>query len=194
MRRCTSRGCEMIELVPSEYEDAAFLSLAQRIVNGAVAALQVREVYLVQTDNWFDHKWLGWRSRWKERQLKELCVPTFTPNRIISEKHFRYDANRSRWNPAAHDKPLHVLRSWRTSNRMPLDRLAKSAAFIWYSGNTVTNKAGSLMLYLSGAEGYAWYASFRKADNWKVEDEFRITRRELLSFEECGRNMEPART
>jgi len=46
------------------------------------------------------------------------------------------------------------------------------------------------MLYLSGADAYAWYASFRKDEDWSIADEFRITRRELLSFEERGRQME----
>ena len=51
----------------------------------------------------------------------------------------------------------------------------------------MTNTAASLMLYLSGAEGYAWYASFRKEEHWKLADERRITRRELVSFEDDGR-------
>jgi len=51
-----------------------------------------------------------------------------------------------------------------------------------------------MMLYLSGAEGYAWYASFRKDQNWTIADEFKITRRELESFEERGRQMEMVQT
>ena len=47
-----------------------------------------------------------------------------------------------------------------------------------------------MMVYLSGAGAYAWYASFRKTETWAVADEFRITRRELVSFEERGRQME----
>src|SRR5437868_4087743 len=92
--RRASRGCNsMLELIPSEYDDVAFLSLVQRIVNGAVAALHVREIYLVHVDNWFDHKWLGWRSR----RGTELSVPPFDPNRVRSEEHFIWDADRSRW-------------------------------------------------------------------------------------------------
>jgi hypothetical protein len=72
----------------------------------------------------------------------------------------------------------------------PLDRWSKSAAFIWYSGNTITNRAGSLMFYLSGAGGYAWYASFRKNGQSKVEGERRTARRELATFEERGRQLE----
>jgi hypothetical protein len=48
------------------------------------------------------------------------------------------------------------------------------------------------MFYLSGADGYAWYASLKKDDQWAVADEFQITRRELLSFEERGHQLELA--
>ena len=180
----------MIELVPAEHDDVAFLSLAQRIVNGAIAELRMREVFLVHVDNWFDHKWLGWWSRKDE----ELRVPTFTPNRVLSEKHFVWKAETSAWESIELQKPLHVRQPGRPWLAQPIDRFSESAAFIWYSGNTATNKVGSLMLYLSGAEGYSWYASFRKSEEWAVADECRITRRELSVFEERGRQLELAHT
>jgi hypothetical protein len=40
----------MIDIVPSDYDDPAFLLLAQWIVNSP--ALGVREVYLVQIENY----------------------------------------------------------------------------------------------------------------------------------------------
>ncbi len=178
----------MIELVPSEHDDPAFLQLAQRIVNGAVAALEVREVYLVHIDNWFDHKWLGFWSRGENRELTRLYVPPFNPNRVRSEKHFNWDANSSRWTLAGQDKPLHLRQPGRQmSYAQPLERASKSAVFTWYSGNTIVNTAGSLMLYLSGAEAYAWYASFRKGEHWAIDDQRRISRRELVAFEVSGR-------
>jgi hypothetical protein len=181
----------MIELVPAEDDDLAFLALVQRIVNGAVAILERREVYLVQIDNWFDHKWLGWWSNWKHKELEELYVPPFNPGRVRSQKHFLWSATSSRWTLAGQGKPLHRRQPGRPASfRQRLDRLSDSAVFIWYSGRTLTNRAGSLMLYLSGAEGYAWYASFRKEEIWSIADEFRVTRRELTSFEERGRQME----
>jgi hypothetical protein len=192
-RRDTLTGDEsMIELLPSERDDLAFLQLAQRIVNGAVATLGMREVYLVQIDNWFDFTWLGFWSRWgEEKELPTLFVPPFNPNRIRSEKHLIWDANRSRFASATHKTPLHLRQPGRrATHAKPLDRFSKSAAFIWYSGNTVINRAGSLMLYLSGAEAYAWYASFWKEEQWKFHDENPIARRELVSFEESGRQME----
>ncbi len=180
----------MIHLLPVEHDDTAFLSLAQRILNGAITALQMREVYLVQIDNWFDHKWLGWRSRWKHKTVEELRVPLFPPNRVCSEKHFVWNVETSAWNSVGLPTPLHIRQAGRPSLAKPLERFSKCAAFIWYSGNTATNKVGSLMFYLSGADEYAWYASLKKDENWTVADEFHITRRELISFEERGLQME----
>src|SRR5258708_13273197 len=98
----------MISLVPAGNDDPAFLSIAQRIVNGAIAALHVREVYLVHIDNWFDQKWLGWWSKWKHNELKELYVPPFNPNRVHSQTHFVWDPNRSRWTSAGPGNPPHI--------------------------------------------------------------------------------------
>lgn len=182
----------MIELILTEHDDTAFLAVAQRIINGAIVTLQMREVYLVHIDNWFDHKWLGWSSRWRNKNVEELRVPLFTPNRVRSEKHFVWDVNNLVWKSDDLAKPLHIRQAGRPWLSPSLDRYSKCAAFIWYSGSTATNKVGSLMFYLSGADGYAWYASFKKDKHWTVADEFQITRRELASFEESGHQIELA--
>lgn len=158
-------------------------------MNGAIATLQVREVFLVHVDNWFDHKWLGWRS-WSNKGGEKLRVPLFTPNRVCSEKHFVWDVENSAWIFHELSKPLHIRQPGRPHLAQPLDRFSKSAVFIWYSGSTTTNKVGSLMVYLSGADGYSWYASFKKDEHWTVADECRTTRNELALFEERGLQME----
>jgi hypothetical protein len=186
----TCIGDAVIELVPTEHDDVGFLSLAQRVMNGAIAELRMRDVFLVHVDNWFDHKWLGWWSRKDE----ELRVPTFTPSRVLSEKHFVCKAETSAWERIELQKPLHVRQPGRPWLAQPLDRFSESAAFVWYSGNTAVNKVGSLMLYLSGAQGYSWYASFQKTEEWAVADECRTTRGELSVFEERGRQLELAHT
>jgi hypothetical protein len=177
----------VLELVATEHDDAAFLTLAQRIMNGSIAALQVREIYLVHIDNWFDFKWLRWRTNKREDELR---VPPFSPNRVQSEKHFVWDVQKLAWIPIELRKPLYYWPAHGSWPATKIDRLAERAAFIWYSATTTTNKAGSLMLYLSGAEGYAWYASFRKVEHWTVTDEYGILRRELDSFAERGRQLE----
>jgi hypothetical protein len=175
----------MIDLESCDNDDADFVSLAQQIVNGAVATLQVAEVHVVHVDNWFDHKWLGWRSRRGE----EPRIPPFAPNRVCSESHLILDVNQGRWEAVALRRPLHLRQPGRTWLTQPLDRFSDSAAFIWCSGNSLTNTAGSLMFYLSGGEGYAWYASFAKGGRWKIDGARQITRRELAAFEARGRRM-----
>jgi hypothetical protein len=162
-------------------------------MNGATAALEVREVYLVHIDNWFDFKWLRWRTPKRDKVPR---VPPFSPNRVQSAKHFVWGEQESTWLSIGLRKPLNYwpadgYGSW---IEPPIDRLAKRAAFIWYSGNTTTNQVGSVMLYLSGSGGYAWYASLRQGEHhWTVADECEITRRELESFAERGREMEVVR-
>ena len=116
----------MIELVPTEHDDVAFLSLAQRIMNGAIAELRMREVFLVHVDNWFDHKWLGWWTRKEE----ELRVPTFTPNRVLSEKHFVSKAETLAWEDIGLQRPLHIRQPGRPWLAQLIDRFSESAAFM----------------------------------------------------------------
>lgn len=184
----------MIPIIPVENDDAGFLSLIQRILNGAVAETQTREVYLVQIDNWFDHKWLGWHSRWSHKAIAELRVPSFNPNRVCSEKHFACDMDSSAWNSIDMPAPLHIRQQVRRWAAKPIEQISKSAAFAWYSGNTEMNKVGSLMFYLTGPDLHAWYASCQKSERWVVTDEFHITKGELKSFEERGLQLELAQT
>lgn len=180
----------MIEFTPTELDDADFLLLAQRIANGAIVDLQVREVFLVHVDNWFDFKWLGWWS-WGDDACKRLVVPPFNPNRVLTQEHYVREGNRERWKHIGSGNPLHVRQAGRQrSLAKPIDEVSGSAAFVWYSGNTARNMAGSLMVYRSGADGYAWYASFKKDIAWIVNNEAHVSRRELLSFEKRGREME----
>jgi hypothetical protein len=176
----------MIELLPSNGDDPGFLSLVQRIINGALAVLEPRELYLVQTDNWFDFKWTGFWS-WTGTELK---TPPFTPRRIRTQKHFTWDVASSCWRYDGPGKVLHLDQPGRSYLARRLSNFSASGAFVWYSGNTVTNRAGSLMVYLAGEDRYSWYASFHFDEEWKIKRECRIHRRELLSFLERGRQIE----
>jgi hypothetical protein len=176
----------MIKLVPSDGDDPRFLFLIQRIINGALAALGARELFLIQTASWFDFKWRGFWS-WTGKELK---IPPFTPRRVRAQKHFTWDTIGTCWRYDGPGKALHANQPGRSYLARPLSRFSASAAFVWYSGNTVANSAGSLMFYLAGADRYSWYASFHLDAEWKIKGECEIDRRELLSFLERGRQIE----
>jgi hypothetical protein len=186
----------MIELGLFEGDDPGFVTITQRIINGVIEALEVNEVYLTQIDNWFDWKWLGfWSTNWtldeNSWQASELVIPPFNPNRVRSEKRFVRDGGESPFAVADLKKPLHRRQPGRQATfRMPISRVSKFAAFIWYSGNTVVNQRGSVMVYRSDAKGYAWYASLTNHAGWRVNDEKKISRKELLTFEDHGRELE----
>ncbi|HEV8000954.1 MAG TPA: hypothetical protein VGP63_13805 [Planctomycetaceae bacterium] len=174
----------MLRLAPTESDDIDFLSHIERIINGAIAVLAIHDVFVVHVDSWFDHKWLGWRSG------STLRVPTFTPNRIRSERRFLRDDAHDAWTPVGIKKPLHILQPGRTHLAQPLDRFSDEAGFIWYSGSTATNTMGSLMFYRSGADERAWHASLQKKIEWAITEQCRISRDELLGFEGHGRRLE----
>jgi hypothetical protein len=183
----------MIEVVPLDGDDGEFIATVERIVNGAVTALDVHKAFLVHVDNWFDHKWLGFG--WGERG--GLVVPPFERNRILSETHFIQDGDRGGWAVANRERSLHLFHRDPSHRRRPfssrklgtIEEYSPAAAFIWFGGRSTVNRTGSLMLYLSGAGGYSWYASFIGKPQWSIHDAREITRRQLIAFEARGREM-----
>ena len=161
-----------------------------RILNGAILAHEVRDVFVVHIDTWFDHKWLGWWS-WKG---ETLCVPPFTPRRVVSESRFARSAEPATWTSAVIKRPLHIRRPGRATLGQPLHRFSQDAAFAWYSGRTTTNTVGCLMFYHFGTELDAWYASMGKQTNWTANwaavETFQISPGELRSFEQRGEKPE----
>src|SRR5262249_48392627 len=150
--------------------------------------LRADVAFIIRVDNWFDYKWLGWSNR----KTSELRVPPFGSNRVHSERRVILGNEPETWAEVRLPKSLHVPDAARPELGQRIDAISNRGAFIWYSGNTAPNGIGSLMLYLSNAEGYCWYATFKNGECWALSDECQITRRTLLSFEAHG--AEVART
>jgi len=62
-------------------------------VNGAARCYQPAEIYLVQVDSWYEHKWKDFSGvidlqpgTWAGPLLR---VPPFNPHRIVSELHYQ---------------------------------------------------------------------------------------------------------
>lgn len=163
----------MIELKATESDDPQFVRMVSQILNGEMNCYKPNEIYVVHLDNWFDHWWnafaaviypqLGvWRA-------DKLTKPPFNPNRVISQSYFRLDKVTKTIYIKGEAPPLHTRRSsyWNFHDR--LKDLTHSGLFIWYSGNTMTNGRGSLMVYHIGSEEpIYWYVSFLKKKEWQV--------------------------
>jgi len=64
-----------------------------------------------------------------------------------------------------------------------VDRVSESGVFVWYSGDSASSDAASLMLYqVSDGEAVGWYASFRKNEGWRLNKVEGISRRELSAL------------
>ncbi|MFZ0061666.1 MAG: hypothetical protein WAL47_06480 [Pyrinomonadaceae bacterium] len=172
----------MITFEPSENIDHSFVAIVEQILDNTLQLHQPAEVYVVQIDNWFDHKWLefdtsridtddlGWRAK--------LMLPPFEPSRVVSQLSFKKHSPAPLLYEASSSNPLHLL----SSNRS-LAQICSSGAFVWYSYVGNRSDQGSLMVYLNDdGKGSAWYASFTKNPDWQVNKMKGVSKRELTEL------------
>lgn len=172
----------------TEQDDPTFIDLVSCVLNAIVECHDPGEVYVIQLDNWFGHKWKGFpagrASLVRVRWFESLLVPPFHPSRVRKQVHFRRDdAGEPRYREE--DVPcLHLSYQGNPEVRhRPLRRVASSAVCLWYSSRTALVDRGSLMVYrVEGDEELAWHASFLKQGPWKLERTEGISPQEVLKL------------
>jgi len=173
-------------------DDNDFIDLLNSLLNGLLVQQAPEQLWVIQIDNWFDHKWLrysgsgavpsnfptSWSSSFMDRfaSVKEqfwqdkLTFPPFAPDRVVGQWSF------VRSDEAYVEVPF--LKTPHSSSRRRshcnLHRragdFAPSATFVWYSGNTLKNGRGSVMVYVLGTqEPICWFAAFRRKSEWTLE-------------------------
>lgn len=179
-------------------DDVSFVSLVQRIVNGAVLVYTPQEVFALKVDNWFDHKWLRFSKESSPILISgksKTVLPPFDPHRIRHQHRFILRVKGDGYSLEGSGMPIHLYRKLRRGIK-PRQMIAKfpSAVIFWYSGNTKQNDRGSLMLYSHSIdperEAARWFASFAKKKDWKFKQGFETNEREIKSFEEQSRLLE----
>lgn len=53
----------MVHIVAARTDDPSFISLLKPLVNGLLADLNPERFWIIQIDNWFDHKWLKFSGK-----------------------------------------------------------------------------------------------------------------------------------
>jgi len=173
----------MIDIIPTSDDDLDFISIVIRIFNENAVKYNPNELYLIQIDNWFDHKWLKYSGKrsgivpiWKHR----ITVPSFTPNRVLKETYYIKGSEKKEYQEKTLIKSLHQYYPAKGSERYYIDELTESGMFLWYSGNTKANKYGSVMIYIYTKEhSKQWYASFVLKDVWELNKTKRIDPKEI---------------
>ena len=164
-------------------DEPEFADIAKGVLESSVALYRPSEVYVVHIDNWFDVKWrafsgkvLGALGIWK----RQLTVPPFRPNRVLSQNHFTRDSASGDY-IATDAAPLHRNQlSFQNLNR-DIRHLSDSALFFWSSGASAQTGRSSLMLYrIADGEVSSWYASYHRAPDWRLLHTQAISRVELL--------------
>jgi hypothetical protein len=100
---------------------------------------------------------------------EKLRFPPFTPNRILGQWSY------ARTLDGYTEVPLPSLprsrRSKHSSSNIhrQIEAHADSACFVWYSGNTLKNGRGSMMVYEIEAERTGcWFAALDRHDKWEL--------------------------
>lgn len=178
-------------ITPTASDDPEFAGIVSRILDSSVELYRPAGVYVVHIDNWFDVKWrafsgkvLGAVGIWK----RQLTVPPFRPNRVLSQSHFSLVHGDYVATDAA---PLHRNQPSSENLNRDIRHLSDSALFFWYSGASLQSGRGSLMLYRIGdGKASSWYASFHRAPVWKLLHTREISRAELLRLAQTSKTMQ----
>jgi len=173
-------------------DDNDFVDLLNTLLNALLVQQTPEQLWVIQIDNWFDHKWLrysgsgtvgapfpaNWTSSFMDRftSVKEqfwrdkLTFPPFAPNRVVGQRSFL----RSEAGYAELPLPKLPHKESRQHSHSNLNRRVEdfihSASFVWYSENTLKNGRGSVMVYHIGTgQPICWFAAFGKKSRWVLE-------------------------
>lgn len=174
----------MITLNAIESDDPAFVKLITAVLNGAVLRYNPTEIYVVQIDGWFDHKWLAFSGKVMGAMgvsMHRLTVPPFHPHRVSRQSYYRVDSSTPgeyRMLPA---EALHI-EQWSESNlRRMIRHISGEGLFLWYSGDTKSGDRGNVLVYKTDAEReLGWYVSFKKDLEWRVNRVKGIYKRDFM--------------
>lgn len=173
----------MVTINAAARDDPQFVELVNGVLDSAARLYRPNDVYIVQIDHWFDHKWLAFSGKVLGAlgvSKARLTLPPFNPNRVMRQAY--YAAGAAAYSLTS-SPPLHIDQ-WSDANTQRfVDRVSESGIFVWYSGDTESSDAASLMLYqVSGGEASGWYASFKKGGDWMLNKVEGISRSELSTL------------
>jgi len=199
-----------MEILTIPNDDPQFVELVSGVISGLVNDSFPKEIFVMEIDNWFDHKWLKFsgigRVRFDDPHIDidtaldefwqdKITFPPFTPKRVVKEYFFL--RNESGDYSLSTIAPPYIHSRRRASSHRNLHKrvtdFSGSAIFVWFSSNTKSNRRGSLMAYeVSSSRVHTWYTAFSKEDEWKVMQTKGITREQVQSLIE--RNVTQGRT
>jgi hypothetical protein len=151
-------------------DDPGFIEVLNSILSELIAEHAPEQFWVIQVDNWFDHKWLGFPHSVKSEFFKKgVTIPRFAPNRVLGQFSFVRVGN-SYIEAALPALPHRTERKRETNLSRKIRDFTRSGCFLWYSTNTVSNGRGSVMVYVVTADELeCWFATFGRRQEWKLQ-------------------------
>lgn len=173
-------------------DDNDFIDLLNSLLNGLLVQQAPEQLWVVQIDNWFDHKWLrysgsgsvgskfpvDWTSAFMDRfdSVKEqfwqdkLTFPPFAPDRVVGQWSFLHSSRGYVEDPLPKLPHSQSRRRSHSNLRNRAEDFVRSASYVWYSGNTLKNGRGSVMVYNIGSpQPVCWFAAFARDSEWTLK-------------------------
>jgi hypothetical protein len=122
-------------------DDPQFAGHVVQIVNAVLQAEAPNEVRIIKLDNWFGPKWLMFSHKVMGAfgvSSRDLVVPPFVPNRIISELAF-IRHNSAIFVSCKPQQAVHITQASEANAARKISQLFPHAAMFWWSGNSETN-------------------------------------------------------
>jgi hypothetical protein len=198
-----------IPIVGGPKDDHGFIELLNSLVNGLLADFSPERFWIIQIDNWFDHKWLkfsgngaatsaipldGYDTVKAEFYQDKLTFPAFSPNRVLSQ--WSYVRTGEGYAETPFPALPHSTERQHTNNnlhRRVLD-FDRSASFLWYSSNTHANGRGSVMVYNTEVDRFGcWFAAFRRQRDWALHATKGVSSSEIERLLNTGRRSQEPR-
>jgi hypothetical protein len=188
------------EICPGITDDPDFIRILNSMVKRLLAQENPEQLWIIQIDNWFDHKWLRFSGKGivdfrfpeymnrfdgalREFYQDKITFPPFTPNRVLGQWSYMRQDNEYREFPL----PMlpHTMDGQPTSPNLQrrIQDLFSSGLFVWYSANTLSNGKASVMVYLVSPEKCeCWFAAFSRHETWSVGATKEISREMVLKL------------
>lgn len=171
-----------IHIEPTTGDDPAFTEVISAFISHYADLYASPIVTVVQIDNWFGPRWLGFAGKFMGAAgmratvpCRSLPAPPFRPSRVIALHEFRRNTDGTY---AVAERPpslLHVEK-----NGGETRRIRRPGLYCWFSGSTESNTTGCLMVYdVTAAGSNGWYVMFDRKTQWDVSSHTNV------SHDEC---------
>jgi hypothetical protein len=178
----------MFALPAGAGHDPAFIALVRQIITGLLKRVSADELFLIQIDNWFDHKWLDLsvRNPGSEPPLDQHTpIPMFNPSRVVHQARYLRGADPAKYSEVVRRKDVHGDDGVTRVKHRRFADLTNDGVFVWYSAGTSGNGRGSLMVVAyTRTLKFAWYASLVRRTTWAIDRAKGITPQEVRALAE----------